>query len=95
VVWDPPYIRMVLDGFGISLVWIIGSSLLVYSFVLYGATTIVLCGATTLVLCGITTIVLCETQHHLWLPFHLIGWFGLWISFGSSGFLIHFSLLMN
>jgi hypothetical protein len=45
---------MVLNGFGsgIGLVWIIGSSLLVNSFVLCGATTIVLCGAINIVLCG-------------------------------------------
>jgi hypothetical protein len=61
---------MVVDGFvfGIGLVWIVGSSLLVSS--------LVFCGATTLVLCG--------THHLLWLPFHLIGWFGLWVDFGLS-----------
>jgi hypothetical protein len=61
---------MVLDGFdcGIGLVWIIGSSLLVNPFIL--------CGATTLVLCG--------THHPMWLPFHLIGWFGLWLGFALS-----------
>jgi hypothetical protein len=47
-----------------------------------GATTIVLCGATTIVLCGATTIVLCGTHHPRWLPFHLIGWIGLWLGFG-------------
>jgi hypothetical protein len=48
---------MVLDGFGfgIVLVWIIGSSLLVSSFVLCGATTLFLYRITTLVLCGTTT----------------------------------------
>jgi hypothetical protein len=83
---------LALDGFGsgIGLVWIIGSSLLVSSFVLCGATTIVLYGATTLVLCGATTFVLCGTHQPLWLSFHLIGWFGMWLSFGSSGFSIHF-----
>jgi hypothetical protein len=93
---------MVVDGFGSSfgLVWIIYSSLLVSSLVLCGqqllssvgnnpcplwATTLVLCGTTTLVLCG-TVMVLCGTHHPLWLPFHLIGWFGLWLrlSFGDS-----------
>jgi hypothetical protein len=69
---------MVVDGFGsgIGLVWINCSSILVSS--------IVLCGTTTLVLCGTTTHVLCETDHHLWLSFHLIGWFGLWLGFGLS-----------
>jgi hypothetical protein len=69
---------MVLDGFGydIGLVRIIGSSLLVSSFVLCGETTLVLCGTTTLVLYGI--------HHPLWLPFCLIGWFGLWLGFGLS-----------
>jgi hypothetical protein len=69
---------MVLDdfGFGIGLVWIIGSSLLVSSFVL--------CGATTLVICGTTTIVLYGTYHPLWLCFSLIGWFSLWLGFGLS-----------
>jgi hypothetical protein len=69
---------MVLDGFGsgIGLVWIIGSSLLVSSFVLCGATTLVLYGITTIVLCGTTIIVLCGTHRPLWLSFCLIGWFG-------------------
>jgi hypothetical protein len=67
---------MVLDGFGFGSVRIIGSSLLVSFFVL--------CGATTLVLYGTTTIVLCGTHHPLWLPFCLIGWFGLWLGFGLS-----------
>jgi hypothetical protein len=69
---------MVLDGFGfgIGLVCIIGSSLLVGSFIL--------CGARTLVLCGTTTIVLCGTHHPLWFSFRLIGSFGLWLDFGLS-----------
>jgi hypothetical protein len=69
---------MVLDGFcsGIGLVWIIGLSLLVSSFVLYGAPTLVLCGATTVVLCG--------THHPMWLSFCLIGRFSLWLGFGLS-----------
>jgi hypothetical protein len=73
---------MVLHGFdsgsdsGIGLVWIIASSLLVNSFVL--------CDATTLVLCGATTVVLCGTHYPMWLSFHLIGWFGLWLGFGLS-----------
>jgi hypothetical protein len=69
---------MVVDGFvfGIGLVWIVGSSLLVSS--------LVFCGATTLVLCGTTIVVLCGTHHPLWLPFHLIGWFGRWVDFGLS-----------
>jgi hypothetical protein len=55
------------------------------TLVLCGSTTLVLCGTTTLVLCG-TVMVLCGTHHPLWLPFHLIGWFGLWLrlSFGDS-----------
>jgi hypothetical protein len=59
---------MVLDGFGfgIGLVWIIGSSLLVSSFVLCGTTTIVLYGA----------------HHPLWLSVCLTGWFVLWLGFG-------------
>jgi hypothetical protein len=66
---------MVLNGFGsgIVLFWIIGLSLMVGSFVL--------CGATTLVLCRTTTVVLYGTHHPLWLSFHLIGWFGLWLGF--------------
>jgi hypothetical protein len=74
---------MLLDGFGsgIGLVYIIGSSLLVNSFVLcgatnlvhygattlvlFGATNLVLCGATTLVLYGATTLVLCGTTTHV------------------------------
>jgi hypothetical protein len=71
-------------GSGIGLVWIIGSSLLVSSFVLYGTTTFVLYGATTLVLYGAAIVVLCGTHHPLWLPFHLIGWFRLWLGFGLS-----------
>jgi hypothetical protein len=69
---------MVVDDFGpgIGLVWIFGSSLLVSSFIL--------CGATTLILYGTTTVVLCGTHHPLWLPFCLIGWFGLWLGFGLS-----------
>jgi hypothetical protein len=69
---------MVLDGFGsgIGLVWIIGSSLLVSSFIL--------CGATILVLCGTTTVVLCGTHHPPWLSFCLIGWFDPWLGFGIS-----------
>jgi hypothetical protein len=69
---------MVLDEFGydIGLVRIIGSSLLVSSFVLCGETTLVLYGTTTLVLYGI--------HHPLWLPFCLISWFGLWLGFGLS-----------
>jgi hypothetical protein len=39
---------------------------------------------TTLVLCGIATLVLCGTHHPLWLPFRLIGWFGLWLGFMLS-----------
>jgi hypothetical protein len=65
---------MVVDGSGISLVWIIGSSLLVSSFIV--------CGATTLVLCGTTTVVLYGTHHPLWLTFRIIGWFGRWLGFG-------------
>jgi hypothetical protein len=38
----------------------------------------------TLVLCGTATLVLCGTQHPLWLPFHLIDWFGLWLGFRLS-----------
>jgi hypothetical protein len=57
--------------------------------VLCGIATLVLCGTTThvlygtapLVLCGTTTLVLCGTYHPLWLPFHLIGWFALFIRF--------------
>jgi hypothetical protein len=85
---------MILDGFGssIGLVWITGSGLLVNPFVLYGATTLGLFGATTLGLCGETnllpcgetTVVLYGTHHPLWLPFCLIGWFGLWLGFGLS-----------
>jgi hypothetical protein len=77
---------LVLDDFGsgIGLVRIISLSLLVSSFVRYGAITLILCGATTLVLCGTTTIVLCGTHHPLWLPFHLIGWFGVWLGFRLS-----------
>jgi hypothetical protein len=45
--------------------------------VLCGATTLDLCGATTLALCGTAPLVCCRTHHPLWLPFHLIGWFGL------------------
>jgi hypothetical protein len=67
-----------------GLVWIIVSSLLVSSFVLCGTTTLVLCGTTTFALCGTTTIVLYGTHHPLWLPFYLIGWFGLWSGFGLS-----------
>jgi hypothetical protein len=91
---------MVVDVFvsGIDLVWIIGSSMLVSSFilcgsttvVLYGVATLVLYGAPTLVLCRTTTVVLYRTHHPLWLSFRLIGWFGLWLSFESSGFSIHF-----
>jgi hypothetical protein len=44
------------------------------------ATTLVLCGTATLVLCG-TAVVLCGTHHPLWLPFRLIGWFGLLVRF--------------
>jgi hypothetical protein len=40
--------------------------------------------ATTLVLCGTTSLVLCGTHHLLWLPFCLIGWFGLWLGFKLS-----------
>jgi hypothetical protein len=40
-------------GFGMCLVWIIGSSLLANSFVLCGATIVVLYGTTTVVICGI------------------------------------------
>jgi hypothetical protein len=59
-----------VDGFGsgIGLVWILGLSLLVSSFIHCGATTVVLCG----------------THHPLWLSFYLIGWFGLWLGFGIS-----------
>jgi hypothetical protein len=64
---------MFLDGFGIGFIWVFGSSLLVSSFVICGATNLVLCGATTLVLYG--------THHPLWLSFCLIGWFGLWLGF--------------
>jgi hypothetical protein len=83
---------MILDGFGydISLVWIIGLSLLVSSFVLCGATTLILYeattlviyGATTLILYGATTLVLGGTHHPLWLSSCLIDWFGLWLCFG-------------
>jgi hypothetical protein len=91
-----------VDGFGsgIGLAWIIGSSLLVSFFVLYGTATLILCETTTIVLCGTvtlvlygtatlvlygtTTLVLCGTHHPLWLPFHLIGWFGLWLGFSLS-----------
>jgi hypothetical protein len=31
-----------------------------------------------------TIVVLCGTHHTLWLPFCLIGWFGLWVDFGLS-----------
>jgi hypothetical protein len=44
-------------------------------------TTLVLCETTTLVLCETTTLVLCGTHHPLWLPFRLIGWFGLLVKF--------------
>jgi hypothetical protein len=64
------------------------------TLVLCGTTTLILCGTTTpvlfgtatLVLCGTTTLVLCGTYHPLWLSFHLIGWFVLWLrlSFGDS-----------
>ena len=91
---------MVVDDISSSfgLIWIIGSSLLVSSLVLCGqqllssmgnnpcplwATTLVLCGTATLVLCG-TAVVLCGTHHPLWLSFHLIYWFGLWLGFGLS-----------
>jgi hypothetical protein len=45
---------MVVDGFGfgIDLVWIIGSSLFVSFVILYGIATIALYGTTNLVLCG-------------------------------------------
>jgi hypothetical protein len=81
---------MVLVGFGsgISLVWIIGSSLLVSSFVLYGETTHVLYEATTLVLYWTIIIVLCGTCHPLWLSFRSIGWFGLWLGFELSSSVI-------
>jgi hypothetical protein len=36
---------------------------------------------TTLILCGMATLVLYGTHHPLWLPFRLIGWFGLWLGF--------------
>jgi hypothetical protein len=77
---------MVVDGFdsGIGLVWIIGLSLLVSSFVLCGAPTVVLYRATNLILYGTIVVVLCEAHHPLWLPFRLIGWFGLWLGFGLS-----------
>jgi hypothetical protein len=52
------------------------------TLVLCGTTTFVLCGR-TLVLCGTTTLVLCGTPP-LWLSFHLLGWFGLWLGFGLS-----------
>jgi hypothetical protein len=66
---------MVVDGFGsgFGLVLIFGSSLLVSSRVL--------CGTATPVLCGIATLVLYGTHHPLWLPFRLIGWFGLLVRF--------------
>jgi hypothetical protein len=59
-----------------------GTSILV----LCGTATPVLCGTATRVLCGTTTLVLCGTYHPLWLSFHLIGGFGLWLrlSFGDS-----------
>jgi hypothetical protein len=38
----------------------------------------------TLVHCGTTTLILFGTHHPLWLSFHLIGWFGLWLGFGLS-----------
>jgi hypothetical protein len=63
-------------GFGMCLVWIIGSSLLVNSFVL--------CGATIVVLYGTTTVVICGTHHPLWLPFYLFDWFSLWLGFRLS-----------
>jgi hypothetical protein len=44
------------------------------------ATTLVLYGTTTLILRGIA-VVLYGTHHPLWLPFRLIGWFGLLIRF--------------
>jgi hypothetical protein len=86
---------MVVDGIGFGLVWVIGSSLLVSSLVLrkqqplssvgnnscpLWATTLVLYGTATLVLYGIA-VVLCGTHHHVWLPFHLISWFGLFVRF--------------
>jgi hypothetical protein len=52
-------------------------------------------GATNLVLCETITVVLCGTHHPLWLAFRLIGWFGLWLDFGSIDFSIHFPLFIN
>jgi hypothetical protein len=54
------------------------------TLVLHGTSTLVLCGTATLVLCGTATLVLCGTHHPLWLPFCLIGWFGLWLGFRLS-----------
>jgi hypothetical protein len=44
-------------------------------------TTLVLCGTITIILCGTITLILCGTHHPLWLPFRLIGWFGLLVKF--------------
>jgi hypothetical protein len=76
---------MVLDGFGfgIGLVWIIGTSLLVSSFVLCGATTLVLCGITTLVLCGTITVVLCGHTPPSGVIFSF-NWLVWWLGFGLS-----------
>jgi hypothetical protein len=87
-------------GSGIGLVWIIGSSLLVNFFCplldnnpcpLWDSNPCPLWDsnpcplwATTLVLCGTSTLVLYGTHHPLWLSFHLIGWFGLWLGFRLS-----------
>jgi hypothetical protein len=96
---------MVVDGFGSSfgLVWIIGSSLLVSSLVLYGqqplsslgnnpcplwTTTLVLCGTATLVLYGIATIVLCGTATLILYGAH----HPLWLSFCLIGW---FDLLVR
>jgi hypothetical protein len=76
------YLMVLVLVFG--LVWIIGLSLLVNSFVLCGATTLVLCGTITLVLSRATTLVLCGTHHPLWLSFSLIGWFSMWLGIGLS-----------
>jgi hypothetical protein len=50
------------------------------TLVLCGIASLILYGAATHVLCG-TAVVQCGTNHHLWLPFRLIGWFGLLVRF--------------
>jgi hypothetical protein len=66
---------MVLDDFssGIGLVWIIGSSLLISSFVLCG-------GNNPYPLWDNNTYPLWDTSP-MWLSFRLIDWFGLWLGF--------------